>query len=443
MKSEERGYRLATITQRKDRMPRSLLLLSIGAMINSTGTSFLWPLTAVFVTQVMGRSVTEAGFALFLQAGTGMLGSLIGGAMYDRVGGRWTIGIGIWLAILSVLAVAFYPAWIVYLGMMVVLGFATGMIFPSIYAMAGGLWPEGGQRSFSTVYIWQNLGVAVGASLGGVVAQLSFTYTFLLNALTYLIFFLFLIFGIEEEPDVKGVGRIPAGEDLESNSQKNKIPAWFEGRVLRWNAGFLALLFLGFGFLLTWVPYMQWSTIMSKRMADLGFSLSSYSFLWTVNGALILLLQPPVSRILRRWFPSVKVDLMAGALVFGIAYLLLPHQVEYAGFLVAMGITSIGEILVWPAIPVAAEELSPQGKRGFYQGVINTFATGGRMIGPVLGGFLFDHFGLSLMFSVMTGLYIMALLLFFSYNLLPRWLSHRIGEREGSVAEAAAGERKP
>lgn len=424
-------------------MPRSLLLLSIGAAINSTGTSFLWPLTTVFVTQVMGRSVTEAGFALFLQAGAGMLGSLIGGAMYDRMGGRWTIGIGIWFAILSVLSIAFFPTWILYLGMMIILGFATGMIFPSIYAMAGGLWPEGGQRSFSHIYIFQNLGVAIGASLGGLVAQLSFSYTFLLNALTYFIFFLFLFFGIDEEADRKGIGRIQAGEEVAPVSKGNRVQEWFERKVFHWDAGFLALLLLGLGYLITWIPYMQWSTIMSKRMTDLGFPLSSYSSLWTLNGALILLLQPLISRILRKWFPSVKVDLILGALVFGIAYLLLPYQEKYIGFFIAMGITTLGEILVWPAVPMATEELSPPGKRGLYQGVISSFATGGRMIGPFFGGFLFDRMGLYMMFTVMILLIFLALLLFFFYNLLPRWLSHSVQQRKSPEGKNPIQEMKP
>ena len=58
---------------------------------------------------------------------------------------------------------------------LVLLGFG-GMIVPAIYAMAGAVWPNGGRQTFNAIYLAQNIGVALGAALGGFVAEFSFNY---------------------------------------------------------------------------------------------------------------------------------------------------------------------------------------------------------------------------------------------------------------------------
>ena len=59
---------------------------------------------------------------------------------------------------------------------LVLLGFGGGMIVPAIYAMAGAVWPNGGRQTFNAIYLAQNIGVALGAALGGFVAEFSFNY---------------------------------------------------------------------------------------------------------------------------------------------------------------------------------------------------------------------------------------------------------------------------
>ena len=72
------------------------------------------------------------------------------------------------------------------------------MIIPAIYAMAGAVWPNGGRQTFNAIYLAQNIGVAVGAAMGGFVAEFS-NYIFLANLIMYVVFALVAVtqFNIE------------------------------------------------------------------------------------------------------------------------------------------------------------------------------------------------------------------------------------------------------
>ena len=70
--------------------------------------------------------------------------------------------------------------------------------------MAGAVWPNGGRQTFNAIYLAQNIGVAVGAAMGGFVAE-CFNYIFLANLIMYVVFALVAVtqFNIEINAKVK------------------------------------------------------------------------------------------------------------------------------------------------------------------------------------------------------------------------------------------------
>ena len=63
---------------------------------------------------------------------------------------------------------------------------------------------------------------------------------------------------------------------------------------------------------------------------------------------------------------------------------MLSQAQQFTMFLVAMVTLTIGELFVWPAVPTIANILAPKDKLGFYQGVVNSAATVGKMFGRSL-----------------------------------------------------------
>jgi len=375
-------------------MPRALWLLVIGMAVNATGSSFLWPLNTIYIHEHLGKSLTVAGFVLMLNSAATVVGNLIGGYLFDKIGGYKSILLGIGITIMALFGLTIWNGWPHYIILLVIVGFGSGIVFPSIFAMAGSVWKEGGRKAFNAIYVAQNVGVAIGSALGGIVASYSFLHIFLANALLYTVFLLIALFGYR---GIHYVSRSHTTVLQESGAVRNRT---------KLNALFI----LCVGYLLCWVGYSQWSATISAYTVELGIPLSQYSLLWTVNGALIVLGQPIMNKVVKVFEKNLKLQIQIGMVIFIGSFVVLTGAHQFSGFLTAMIILTVGEMLIWPAVPTIADSLAPKGREGFYQGIVNSTATGGRMIGPILGGVLVDTHGMPVLFMVLMVLIVVAIL---------------------------------
>lgn len=102
------------------------------------------------------------------------------------------------------------------------------------------------------------------------------------------------------------------------------------------------------------------------------------------------------------------------------SFLIVMFAEKFTMFIVAMVILTAGEMLVSPAFPTMANELAPRGQAGFYQGFINSAASSGRMLGPLIGGILID------IYSITTFIIILLFLMLITY-LTTQIYDYRIG----------------
>lgn len=384
-------------------MPRYIWILAIATTISVTGGSFLWPLNTIYIHNELGRSLAFAGVVLMLNQGATIVGNLIGGVLFDKYSPYKTIVYGTILSLISATLLALFHSYILgYTIFLVLIGFGTGVTWPIMFAMAGSLWPEGGRRAFNAVYVAQNLGVAVGATIGGYVASISFNYIFIANASLFVVFLLFVMItfrGIDEERDRQMHTTILQ----QKSSLKDRAP-------------FIALIILSLGFLFIWLAYSQWQTTIASHTQDIGIPLEKYSMLWAVNGFLIVIGQPLI-----KWFTervtSEHMQIYVGNLILFVSFVIAMFAKGFTVFVVAMTILTVGEMLVWPAIPSLANDLAPRGRAGFYQGFVNSVAAAGRMIGPVLGGVIVDYYNIEVLFYLILIIMIVPFLTTRFYNI--------------------------
>lgn len=382
-------------------MPKIVWLLIIGMLINTTGNSFLWPLNTIYMRRELGQTLSMAGLVLMANAAAGVVGNLLGGYLFDKIGGFKTIMSGIVLTLVGLVLLTIWHGWPHYVWFLIWIGFSGGIVFPSMYAMIGVVWPEGGRRGFNAIYLSQNLGVAVGPALAGLIASYSFGYIFLANLIMYILFFLIAFLY----------------KDIKTQESHVAVPLLTEERSKNDRAAVHSLYILGIGFLLSWLVYVQWTTTISDYTQDLGISLKQYSLLWTVNGLLILAGQPLINPIIKRMEGKFRTQILIGLAIFVLSFVVVTFAGTFKMFLVAIIILTFGEMFIWPVVPTIASILAPKGRDGFFQGVINGFATFGRMLGPFIGGVLAEAYGMQITFVLLIGVLFIAVIPFVLYTL--------------------------
>ncbi len=340
----------------------------------------------------LGKSLAFAGFILMLNQGASIAGNLLGGILFDKFSPYRTILYGTGLAMIaSAVMVLFHQDIVVYSISLVFIGFGSGITWPVMFAMAGSIWKEGGRRAFNAIYVAQNFGVALGATLGGYVASISFNYIFISNAVLFFSFFLIVLFTFK-----------PMDSSIDRQMHTTVLK---QHGTMKDKTAFVALLILCGGFLVTWIAYSQWQSTIASYTQDLQIPLELYSSLWAINGFLIVLGQPLIKWITKK-VTSQKMQIYVGNTIFLISFLIALLSETFSVFAIAMVILTVGEMLVWPAVPTLANDLAPHGRTGFYQGIVNSVGAAGRMVGPVLGGIVVDMFNIELLFFILFALLI-------------------------------------
>lgn len=381
-------------------MPRSVWLLIIGMLMNTIGNSFLWPLNTIYMHDHLNQSLSVAGLVLMGNAAAGVVGNLIGGYIFDKFGGFRSIMVGTVITIIGLICLVIWHGWPHYVWFLTLIGFSGGMVYPSMFAMIGTAWPEGGRRGFNAIYLAQNLGVAIGPAMAGVVANKSFDYLFVADLFMYVLFFFIAL----------------SYKTISTEHAKPTESVMSERAKVKDRASLNALIILGIGYLLSWMVYIQWTTTISSYTQELDISLNQYSILWSINGLLIVVGQPIINPLVRKMGEFYKGQIFIGVGIFIISFFVVSFASTFKMFLVAIIILTFGEMFVWPIVPTIASKLTPKGKDGSYQGIINSFSAIGRMIGPFIGGVLADQYGMKITFYIFIGVLVIALIPYMLYD---------------------------
>ncbi|STO07676.1 MDR family MFS transporter [Exiguobacterium aurantiacum] len=380
------------------KMPISIWILVIAMALNTTAASFLWPFNTLYINGYLGESMTLAGVALLVNSALAIVGNYIGGTLFDRLGGKTTLVIAVSLLLASSLGFLLFHAtfsgYLVWLGL---IGFSGGLVFPTVYAFAGLIWPEGGRRSFNAIYVAQNVGVALGTAMSGQVARINIEWIFYANFFLSVLFVVVLLFGFRY---LKETTRPVVESQLETAATS------LSGATMK------SMWYVAIGYAVLWFVYVQWQGTIAVHSQGLGVTISQYSLLWTVNGAMIVFAQPLLNRMLRQFEDDLKRQLVIGGIIFLAAFAIVPFAGAFSMFMVAMIVMTIGEMFIWPAVPTIAAKLAPAGKAGQYQGLVNIAASVGRMVGPTMSGFVYDVFGIGAVFTMLFMLTAIALAFF-------------------------------
>lgn len=392
--------------------PREVKVFLVASLISSAGGSLMWPLITMFVFKVLGRTVTDAGLVILIMSVGGIVGQVLGGSLYHKLGVKKLIVGGVGLNALFLLLLPYGSGnWPVFMALMGVIGFFNALSMPAIQAFIGFRFAERRGELFNVIYVANNIGVALGTGLSGFLARISYDMSFILNGLVSAGFAVF--FWIYLNKVQKSEGDFKLGKPKSSTEKQQKQESWkLLGR-------YKVYLFMGVGSFFLWLGNCIWNNGVSPYTISRGMPEWNYSILWTLNGVLIFVGQPFILWIKRMFAKSEESQLTASAVFYMLGYIMILGFHNYPSMVLAMVLITFGEMLISPAIPSFISERT--GKAApFYLGVVGGMGAAGRVVGPYAMGVLFDWNGLTPVAWLAVGIALLSVISFIIHARLNR-----------------------
>jgi MFS family permease len=365
-------------------LPRTFWYLWTGALINRLG-AFVFTYLAIYLTNARHFSVATAGFVVSLWGVGGIASGPVGGILADRLGRRRTMLLGFLLGALAMVQLGLARApWHIALSTML-LGFCNDLYRPAQQATIADIVPASERtRAYGYLYWAVNLGFAGAAALAGLVASLSFTWLFIIDAATTAIFGVIVYVRVPEthpERHVKERRHVP-------------ILAPFSDHVL--------LAFMATQFLMV-IVFAQTGASLPMDMTARHIAPATYGSLVALNGVLICLLQPPTISIVSR-HPRARM-LSLGALCVGVGFGLcaVAHTPAFYAFTIV--VWTLGELMFSPVTPTVLADLAPPHLRGSYQGAYQMVWGGASFVAPALGSLVLGKLSSAVLW---TGCFVLA-----------------------------------
>lgn len=361
-------------------------LVALTAVI-AVGRGIFYAVSALFLTRVVGLSLVEVGVGLTLAGAAGVVAALAGGAAADRFGAVRTLTLTV---ALQAMALVFYP-WVP--------GFATfvlaagvlsaafqasssarGAIVATAFAGAGRVVARARMR------VATNLGISVGAVLGGAAIWLDTTASYrgvlMLAAVLYLAASLLvrrLSGALAEVTEERHTNR----SQLDTDRMTQALDRWAPYRDRRYLVlvALSGVSFLQMGVFEVGVPL--WIAGETEAPAWL------YAALLLANTAMVVGLQVRLSRSSETVAGAGRASLQGGVLmaIACLAYAVAgtPGAVAAVCLLtVAMVLHTLAEILFSAGTWALGYELADESRPGAYQGLMTFGNATGTMIAPLV-----------------------------------------------------------
>jgi MFS family permease len=367
-------------------LPRDVWILQAGGLANMFGNGVIGPFLIIYLHNVRGISLGIAGLVVASNSGAGLVSGFVGGALSDRLGPRRVLSGSL---IMMAVAFALFPLirdpWEAF-GLNVLVGLGSGSFWPSQSTLLSSLTPrERRHAAFAQQRMTMNLGIALGGLVAGAIARTdrpgTFTFLFLLNTVTFLVF-------------VAVLRLVPSPRYVEAHQEPGRYADVLrDGVFLRFIV--LNIVFIGAGI-----------AVMSELLPPFAKNTAHVSepaigVLWFVFSGTVALGQLPIVKLVegkRRmrglalmgliWAGTFLAVLAGGGWLTGTQAALV--------FGVAVAVFALGECLHGAIYAPLAVDLAQPRMLGRYMAFSSASWQVGWLVGPAAGGFVLQHEPLTL-----------------------------------------------
>lgn len=359
----------AAFQRRVEGLPAPYWWLWLGTLINRAGT-FIEPFAILYLTGPRHLSIATAGTVITVWGAGSVLSQPLGGYLTDRAGRRTTLSLGMFAVALALGLLALargVPA--IMLGALF-LGIVGDIYRPAASAAIADLL-DGEQRTkaFALQFWAINLGFSVAALSAGLLVRFGFGTLFAVDAATSLLFGLLVL------------RRVPETRPASAARHEHEEPAW---RLMLRDRVLLALVAL---FLCYATLYGQVYVTLPLAVRDAGLGTGSYGLIMSVNGIVIVLVQPLVLNLIARARRTVLLPATMLLVGGGIALSGVCHSTW--AFALTVVVWTLGEIGQTTALQALVAAIAPEALRGRYMGAVGLSWGASGMLAPFLGAHVY------------------------------------------------------
>ncbi|MDO0927101.1 MFS transporter [Streptomyces sp. TG1A-8] len=355
-------------------LPREFWWLWTTTLVNRLG-AFVVTFMALYLTLERGYSASYAGLVASLHGLGGVVSALGGGVMADRLGRRPTLLLAQTATAVCVALLGFVTGPVAIVCVAFLVGVTSNASRPAVQAMISDIVrPEDRVRAFSLNYWAINLGFAVSSAGAGFVASVSYRAGFLIEAGMTLVCALVVLLKLPESRPAA-----PADEAVRDEVGLRTVLR--DGR-------YMAVVTLSF---LVALVFQQGSVGLPVAMGRAGFSPADYGLSVAVNGALIVVLQIPVTRFIEHRDPRSL--LVVSSVLAGYGFGLTALAGSVGAFMLTVCVWTLAEIVNAPTQTGLVVRLSPVHGRGRYQGMYTMSWSVAALVAPLMSGAVIDRFG--------------------------------------------------
>ena len=384
-------------------------LLSFIMLVNRSGTMVLPFMTLYLTGPDMNRSLTEAGIVMGLFGLGSIVGAYFGGKFSDKIGFHkvqlFTLFFGgIMFMILG--QAKSYP-------LICALSFVLSMVneaFRPANSSAIAFYSNLGNRtrSYSLNRLAVNLGWAVGASIGGLLAAINYELLFWVDGITNIVAAALLFYVLKPKIQIKKIEHQELGTPVNMSAYKDKTYLWFLVLVTLFSCCFVQL----------------FTTIPKYFRDGLNLNESYIGLIMAINGIIIVAIEMVLVYTLEKKNKNMRyiiIGLMLCACSF--LSLLIPGNAKLIALIMILFIT-IGEIMSMPFMNTFWIERCNDKNRGQYA-ALYTIAWGvANVLGPFLCSALVDATNFKVMFVVLGAVLLITSLGFVSLSKKQELLSN-------------------
>lgn len=344
-------------------LPRPVWVLFFGTFLNKFG-AFVIPFLTLYLTG-RGYTMADAGMAIGAFGIGNLAASLLGGYLADKIGRRKTIVLSMFSAATAMMLLSTAQTFPAIVLLTALVGLTGELYRPASSALLADLVPpEHRVTAYSGYRMAFNAGWAFGPATAGLLAGHGYFCLFAGDAATSALFGMVAFFAL------------PRG--LHGGS---KDSSWGEAvRAIADNHKFHRVLFAAMAIALL---IFQMFSSFGLLVTHMGFSARAYGLILSLNGAMVVCCELPLTTFTRRFPPRTM--MAAGHALSGLGFALNAFAHSIPALAACMVIFTLGEMVAMPVTSAYVADLAPAHMRGRFMGTYSLIFALALTIGPAMG----------------------------------------------------------